>query len=209
MTRDPRIGNPDWVDNWTVGPGLRMEIMDSGGRVWLCHEPVTKERARSLALPNGASPALLGEAIADVAYFSRSPDAEIDGPLDTMEVDGLRFSFVARPRVQHSAAQHSAAQRTVEAVSVLSVDKHHTMLYSAGRTIEVLDFGDGMFAPPAWAGPDRARSEPAEPGWVRRHVKLTNDLIAVIPGPADVVIFADGCGFHGPLPISQLESATR
>ncbi len=199
MTRDPRIGNPDWVDNWTVGPGLRMEIMDSGGRVWLCHEPVTKERARSLALPDGASPSLLGEAVADVAYFSRSPDSEIDGPLDTIEVDGLRFSFVARP----------GGQRTVEAASVLSVDKHHTMLYSAGRTIEVLDFGDGTFAPPAWTSPDRARSEPVEPGWVRRHVELTNDLIAVIPGPADVVIFADRCGFHGPLPISQLESATR
>jgi hypothetical protein len=176
-----------------------MEIIDSNGRVWLCQEPVTTERARGLALPDEASPALLGEGIADVAYFSRSPDADIDGPLDTMEVDGLRFSFVARP----------AGQRRVEGATVLSVDKHHTLLYAAGRTIEVLDFGDGMFAPPAWSGPERERSEPATPGWARREVELMNDLIAVIPSPADVVIFDDGSGFHGPLPISQLESASR
>lgn len=199
MTGDPRLGNPDWYDNWTVGPGLRMEIIDSDGRVWLCHEPVTKERARGLMLPDGASLALVGEAIADAAYFSRSPDAEIDGPLDTMEIDGLRFSFVARPAGQHR----------VEGATVLSVDKHHTMLYAAGRTIEVLDFGDGLFAPPAWSGLDREPSELANQGWVRRKVELTKDLIAVIPSPADVVSFDDGSGFHGPIPISQLESVCR
>lgn len=201
---DPRLGNPDWSDNWTVGPGLRMEIIDNDGRVWLCHEPVTREQARALALPVGVSPTLFGEAIADAAYFSRSPDADVDGPLDTMEVDGLRFSFVARP-----GGQHGIDQRSAEGATVLSVDKHHSLLYAAGRTIEVLDFGDGTFAPPAWTGPDRPRSEPAEPGWFRREVELTDDLIAVIPNPADVVIFGDGFGFHGPVPLSQLESATR
>ncbi len=201
---DPRLGEPDWSDNWTVGTGWRMEIIDSAGRVWLCHEPLTKDQARALVLPTGTSPALFGQAIADAAYFSRSPDADVDGPLDTMEVAGLRFSFVARP-----GGQRSAGQRSVEGATVLTVDKHHSLLYAAGRTIEVLDFGDGTFAPPAWAGPDRPQSQPAEPGWVRREVELTDDLIAVIPNPADVVIFDDGFGFHGPLPLSQLESATR
>ncbi len=196
---DPRLGNTDWSDNWTLGPGLRMEIIDSDGRVWLCHEPVTKEQARGLSLPAGTSRALLGAAIADVAYFSRSPDAEADGPLDAMEVDGLRFAFVARP----------AGQRRIDGATVLAVDKHHTMLYAAGRTIEVLDFGDGTFAPAAWSGPNRERSKPAMPGWERREVELTNDLIAVIPSPADVVIFDDGSGFHGPLPISELDAAAR
>lgn len=196
---DPRLGNPEWVDNWTLGPGLRMEVIDSSGHVWLGNAPVTKAQARDLTLPAGTTPALLGSAIADVAYFNRSPGATVDGPLQSREIDGLRFSFVARP----------AGQRRVEGATVMSIDKHHTMLYAAGRTIEVLDFGDGTFAPPAWLGPDRERSEPAAPGWVRREVELTNDLIAVIPSPADVVIFDDGSGFHGPLPISQLESACR
>jgi len=196
---DARLGNPDWVDNWTVGEGLRTEIIDSDRQVWLCQSPVTKEQATGLSLPAGTAPALLGEAIADVAYFNRSPGATVDGPLDTLEVDGLRFSFVARP----------VGQRRVDGAVIMSIDKHHTMLYAAGRTIEVLDFGDGTFAAPAWSGPDGERSEPVEPGWMRRHVELTNDLIAVIPSPADVVIFDDGSGFHGPLPISQLENACR
>lgn len=196
---DARLGNPDWSDNWTIGPGLRMEIMDSQGRVWLCHEPVTRERALGLSLPDGASRSLLGEAIADVAYFGRSPDANVDGPLDTMEVDGLCFAFVAR----------LDGQRRIEGANVFTADKHHTLLYAAGRTVEVLDFGDGTFAPPAWSGPDRDRSNPVTAGWERRNVELTNDLIARIPSPADVVVFDDGCGFHGPLPISQLESVCR
>ena len=196
---DPRLGNPEWTDNWTVGPGLRFELIDSDGRVWLCHEPVTKEQALGLPLPGGAAPALLGRAIADVASFSRSPGAANVGPLDTMEVDGLRFSFVARP----------GDQRRVESATILSVDKHHTLLYSAGRTIEVLDFGDGTFAAPAWSAPSRERSASTPSGWERRDVHLRNDLIVVIPCPADVVIFDDGFGFHGPLPSSQLESAVR
>lgn len=209
VTRDPRLGNPDWVDNWTVGPGLRFEFIDGDGRVWLCQEPLTKERVRSLQLPDGATPALLGEAIADVAYFGRSPDASVDGPLDTVEVDGLRFSFVARPGKQRRVHQDGVDQHGAEGATVLSVNKHHTMLYAAGRTVEVLDFGDGTFAPPAWAGPDRPPSDTGSAGWVRRSVHLATDLIAAIPAPSEVVIFDDGFGFHGPLPITTLESAQR
>jgi len=197
--RDPRLGHPDWSDNWTVGPGFRMEIIDSDGRVWLCQDPVTKEQARNLALPEGASHALFVAPVADAAFFRRSPDADADGPLDAMELDGLRFSFVAR----------QAGRRQVEGATILSIDKHHSLLYAAGRTIELLDFGDGTFASPAWSRPDHEIGKPAVPGWTRRDVELTDDLIVIIPNPADVVIFADGFGFHGPLALSQLESATR
>lgn len=196
---DTRLGNGEWADNWTLGAGLRMEVIDSNGHVWLANSPVTKTQARDLSLPAGTKPALLGGVIADVAYFNRSPGAVVDGPLESCEIDGLRFTFVARP----------AGQRRVEGATIMWVDKYHTLLYAAGRTIEVLDFGDGTFALPAWSGPDGARSEPAMPGWVRRQVELTDDLIAVIPSPATVVIFDDRFGFHGPLPISQLESACQ
>jgi len=199
---DPRLGNPERVDNWTVGTGLRMEFMDRSGQVWLCHEPVTQERARALSLPDGASLALLGGLVADAAYFSRSPLADVDGPLDTMEVDGLRFAFVARP----------LANERIAGATVLSVDKHHTMLYASGQSIDVLDFGDGTFAPPAWSAPNDApdRGELDLPAkWTLRTVELTSDLIAIIPNPAKVAILKDASGFHGPLPISQLESACR
>ena len=184
-----------------------MEFIDRRGQVWLCQEPVTEERARALSLPNGASLALLGGLVADAAYFSRSPLADGDGPLDTMEVDGLRFSFVARP----------LSNERLAGTAVLSIDKHHTMLYGSGRSIGVLDFGDGTFAPPAWnapnVAPDRDEADRSEldlpKQWSLRAAALTTDLIAVIPNPAKVAILADGSGFHGPLPISQLESACR
>ena len=197
---EPRLGNPEWRDSWTVGLGLRMEVIDQLGQVWLCHEPVTVQQAHGLALPNGASLFGPSRAVADLAYFRRSPGAIADGPLDTMEIDGLRFSFVGRP----------VAVERVEDVTVMSIDKHHTMLYAAGRVIDVLDFGDGSFATPAWASPKQEDAHAPEQrgsdlpnGWALRTAELTDDLAASIPNPAKVAILADGSGFHGPLSMNQ------
>lgn len=196
---DIRLGNSEWRDNWTVGSGLRVEVIDRFGQAWLCQEPVTKERARALALPDGASLFGPGQAVADVAYFSRSPGATVDGPLDTMEIDDLRFSLVGRP----------VAVERVEDVTVMSIDKHHMMLYAAGRVIEVLDFGDGTFATPAWnaANHSGGRSDLDLPnGWALRTAELIGDLVVTIPNPATVAILADGSGFHGPLSMAQLDN---
>ena len=194
---DPRLGNPEWRDNWTVGSGLRMEVIDALSQVWLCQEPVTVEQAHGLALPDGASLFGPGQAVADLAYFRRSPGATADGRLDTMEIDGLRFSFVGRP----------VAVERVEDVTVMSIDKHHTMLYCAGRAIEVLDFGDGTVASPAWTGSEPIVDVDLPNAWTVRTVELDADLIAAIPNPATVVMI-NGFGFHGPLPIAQLEEVS-
>ncbi|MCP4834080.1 MAG: hypothetical protein GY895_04885 [Phycisphaera sp.] len=175
-----------------------MEVIDRLSQVWLCQAPVTTERAHGLALPDGASLFGPGQAVADLAFFRRSPGATDDGRLDTMEIDGLGFSFVGRP----------VAVERVEDVTVMSIDKHHTMLYAAGRAIEVLDFGDGTFATPAWTGSAPIGDVDLPNDWTVRTVELTDDLVAVIPNPATVVM-VDGFGFHGPLPTSQLESACR
>jgi len=207
LATDTRLGKPDWADNWTEGGGgLRVEIIDTATRaVWLCHAPVTYKRARSLPLPKGFSLSGIAHAVADLAYFGRSPGADTEGALDTIEVDGLRFAFVARP-VGFDTITHDGVD-----TSVMTIDKHHTMLYAASRTIEVLDFGDGTVATPAWQSPrpptDRhERVLPA--GWSVRDVVLDDDLIAAIPNPARVAVLSDGAGFHGPLPISQLEGVT-
>ena len=92
----------------------------------------------------------------------------------------------------------------------MSIDKHHTMLYAAGRVIDVLDFGDGSFATPAWASPKQEDAHAPEQrgsdlpnGWALRTAELTDDLAASIPNPAKVAILADGSGFHGPLSMNQ------
>ena len=116
-----------------------------------------------------------------------------------MEIDDLRFSLVGRP----------VAVERVEDVTVMSIDKHHMMLYAAGRVIEVLDFGDGTFATPAWnaANHSGGRSDLDLPnGWALRTAELIGDLVVTIPNPATVAILADGSGFHGPLSMAQLDN---
>lgn len=203
MTRaetDTRLGNPQWTDNWTVGAGLRLEIMETAtADVWLCQTPVEPAKVAALTLADGFTIVGAAPAVADVAYFDRSPDAEEDGPLEVREVDGLRFARVARPVGREAVGSQAM---------LLTVHKHHTMLYAAGRTISVLDLGDGELLTPAWAGPSDAEPElPA--GWSLEHVTLTDDLVARIPDPATVAALADGSGFHGPVPRTSIDEVTR
>jgi hypothetical protein len=187
------MGDSTWVDNWTVGAGgLLMEIMETATRnVWLCHSPVTIERYRSIVLPEGFVASGVGRAVADVAYFRRSPGSGEDGPLETIDVDGLRFAFVARA---------GERENEITEAMVLAVDKHHSMFYAAGRSIEILDFGDGTVATPAF-GPTGAEADdrPLPNGWSIRTVTLGDDLVVEIPNPARVAFFPDGAGYHGPV----------
>lgn len=191
------FGNDAWADNWTRGDGLRVEIMAvATADVWLCQSPVEHDTVRGLAVPEGFRLSGLGTSVADEAYFARSPDAEADGPLDTMQVDGLRFCRVARP-LRHES---------IGTATVVSVHKHHTMRYGAGRVIVVLDLGDGTVLTPAWSG--RPGPQPGVPdGWRVDEVMLTADLVTRIPDPATVAVLADGSGFHGPVGRGLIDEA--
>lgn len=199
--RDARLGNPDWADNWTVGAGLRMEIMDEQtSDVWLGQEPISEAQALSLSLPSGFALSGLAGSVADLAWFSRSPGDECDGPLATMEVDGRRFARVARPLER---------DRTITDAIVLRVDKHHSVLFRSGRTIDVVELGGGRCLVPAWVPGGRSadRDELELPSdWSRHRVDLAADLLVQIPQPATVLIGKDGSGFHGP--VSDLQLAT-
>ncbi|MGI9604106.1 MAG: hypothetical protein ACR2QE_19650 [Acidimicrobiales bacterium] len=195
---NPRSG-PPWDDNWTRGTGLRMEIMDTAtSDVWICQVEVDKDAARALVLPEGFRLSGVAAVMADEAWFDRSPDATEDGPVDTIDVDGLTFARVARPM----------RFDPVGPITVMTIDKHHTMRYRAGRTIELIDRGDGTLLTPAWAsGRDVDRELPD--GWSIIAVTLTSDLVTHIPHPATVAVLGDGSGFHGPLPRAVLDEATR
>lgn len=200
---DAAWGNPDWPDNWTLGSGGRIELMEKATfNVWLCQEPVTADQVAALSIPADFMPALSGAVVADAAFFSRSPDADVDGPLDVREIAGLQFVFVARPVGREPVGERSA---------LMSIDKHHTTVYLAGRTIEILDFGDGTVAVPAWSNPEPNAAAPdpeLAPDWTIRQVELARDLVAVIPTPAKVAFLSDGSGFHGPVPGSVIAHAT-
>lgn len=194
-------GDPSLPHNWTHGVGtVHLEIMDLASRgVWLTQEPVTHERAAALAVPDGFIASGIGEAVADTAYFRRSPGAPADGPVETMVVDGLRFSLVARPGTPETGP---------DGVLVLPVEKHHVVRYAAGRTIEIMDCGDGHDYVPLTAGARRVGADPARPlrprvlpaGWSVRPVRLETDLVVELPCPTRAAFFfASGDSFQGPV----------
>jgi len=201
---DPRLGNPEWSDNWTLGRGLRFELMEAETRrVFICQAEVTATEVGSFEPPAGFGHALAGAARADVAFFARSPGADHDGPLETLELGGRRFAYVARP-IEFDTLASGAVEMTI--------DKHHAMLYRAGRTLDLLDFGDGTVATPAWGSTDPS-AELTDgmllDGWTLRRVRLADDLLTTIPNPARVIVLDQAFGFHGPVDTALIERVTQ
>lgn len=201
---DPRLGTPQWSDNWTLGGGLRFELMEAETRrVFICQTEVTAAEVESFEPPDGFGHALVGATRADLAFFARSPGAELDSPVENVELGGLRFSYVARPvRVD------TLASGAVE----MTIDKHHAMLYRAGRTIDILDFGDGTVATPAWGSTDPSAAltdDMLDASWRLRRARLAEDLLTTIPNPARVIVLDRAFGFHGPVDKAFIEGITQ
>lgn len=204
----PLAGNLAWADNWTRGTGiLHLEIAHAGTMsVWLAQAEITHERAAGLALPEDYVFSGIGRSVADLAYFSRSPGATADGPLETIVVDGVRFSFVARPGMPEPAPEGSPG-----GLIVLPVEKHHRLVYAAGRTIEVMDCGDGFDYVPLTSQARRVESDPERAtrpfkprvlpsGWSVRSVLLESDLVVDLPCPTRAAFFfGSGDSFQGPV----------
>ncbi len=191
---DSRLGNTEWTDNWTLGTGLRFELIEMATqRVYICQGEVSTDELAAFEPPEGFGHALAGQARADMAFFARSPGCDADGPVETAELGGRCFSYIARPN-----GFESLASGAVE----MTIDKHHAMAYRAGRIIEVLDFGDGTVATPAWGSRDPQvvlTDSQLEDGWCLRSVHLVHDLLTFIPNPAQVFVLDRAFGFHGPL----------
>lgn len=204
ITPDPRLGNPEWSDNWTLGRGLRFELIEMATRrVFICQDEITAAEVESFVPPDGFSHALVGAACADMAFFARSPGASDDGPVELRELCGRRFSYVARPMGIDTLASGAVD---------MTIDKHHAVLYRSGRTIDLLDFGDGTSAVPAWGSID-ASVELAggmlADEWTLRRIELTSDLLITIPTPASVVVLDHAFGFHGPVDTTRVDSLTQ
>lgn len=199
VAADPAIGTVEWSDNWTLGPGVRLELVEiATNSVWLCQTVVEHAAVERLDLPAGWLLAGAGAAGADLAFFRRSPGADDDGPLEVRNVAGHRMVRVAVP---------SPVAPLADGVHELSVDKHHTVRFDAGRTIDVLDVGDGTALVPAWTSRREVTSALPDQ-WSSRTVGLARPLVAALPNPARLVI-VDGSGFHGPVPVTSIEEATR
>lgn len=198
------LGNPDWNDNWTYGADTRHgELLQQETRaVWLAQQELTPERYEALDVPEGFLKSGFGRSVADAAYFRRSPGASFDGPVETMEIGGVRFARVARPGVPEPG---------FKGVIVMPVYKYHRVLYTAGRTIEVMDCGDGwdyvqLMADATMPGmPPRDNAATDQPrrmpeGWSSRMLTLRTDLAVELPCPTRITIFPrTGESFQGPV----------
>lgn len=198
------MGNTAWTDNWTHGRDTSHgEILHGDSRaVWLVQQPISAERFDALEVPDGFMKSGIGLSVADVAYFRRSPGEAYDGPLETFDVHGVRFARVARPGVPEPGFQ---------GVIVMPVYKYHRALYAAGRTIEVMDCGDGWDYVQLMAGatmpgmPPRDATVACGPrrlpeGWSVKSVALKSDLAVDLPCPTRITIFPrSGDSFQGPV----------
>ena len=185
--------------NWTVGHDVQVaEIIEGAtGRVWICQAPMTRDEYDALpaGVPDGYAPLGIGRSVADVAYFRRSPGAAEDGPVETQAVGDHTFSFIAIGGDRQSSPR---------GIMVLPVDKHHSMWFRAGRTIEILDIGDGAAHIPqtaevegdGWGGRG-TRTVPD--GWTIREVTLDEPLTVHVDNPAMTYWFGDGSSFQGPV----------
>jgi hypothetical protein len=194
----PRMGNPAWVANWTLA-GLEIlgEIMHPETRsVWLSQHAITHDEYAALQLPEGFMKSGTGRSGHDVAFFRRSPGAAVDGPLETIVIGDRTFARVARP---------GSPEPGFEGLLVLPVYKYHNVMFRAGRTLEIMDCGDGWdYVPQVTEMQGLPGMSPTEQrvlphGWSVREVVLQEDLYVEVPCPARVCLFPSGHSFQGPV----------
>jgi len=177
-------------------PHLRakmMEVMDHAtGEVWMSLDEVTPAQAKALEI--GPRMVKYGPAVSsmDLAWFDRSPGAGADGPLAEREIGGLRFRLVAKPGKFTPLPGGSG----VEAM----VDKHHCVVFAAGRDLEFLINPEGsIFVEQVDALAD---SKPIElpPGFSLRRLTLSKPWVLRAPRPAKAYFFFPSYrSFQGPI----------
>ena len=81
----------------------------------------------------------------------------------------------------------------------VTVHKHHTLIYLAGRVLDWMRLPDGSeYVHVIDGGPDKdALVLPA--GWTTRTEALTRELAIDLPCPGTVFFFANGDSFQGPI----------
>jgi hypothetical protein len=179
--------------NVTVTPReLHMEVFDqASGDVWLCSDPVTREEYKAFAPEPPLVKSGLGTGRMDAAFFTRSPGAAEDGPLEQRVIEGRDFVLVARPELPFETPPAGHPLR-------ITVHKHHVVFFEAGVPLLVVRLPDGRdfvhVVERRFAG---ERSLPE--GWVLRSLVPAGRLRVELPAPTTVFFFSNGESFQGPV----------
>lgn len=173
---------------------LHMEIMDTRVRqVWQVLEPVARDEFQRLVLSPPFVKIGVGRGAMDGSYFRRSPGAETDGPMETMEYAGYLFSLCARPVGEPELPAGPEGPRR------LLVDKHHTVIYRAGSPVRSIEVPDTSRYVQVIEGGSEKTPLALPDGWTLHEEKAEEERIYHLPAPCTVFFFANGDSYQGPV----------
>jgi hypothetical protein len=180
------------------------EFLDTAtATVWQSHLPITPEEWSGLALPEALVKLGLGCGVMDEHWFRCSPGARAPGPVAERMVAGRRFIHCANPPA-------GGGDRPVPAGPArLFVDKHHSLCFHAGSSVQLLQVPDGgEYVQVIEASPDGGgllQDGPTAPtsglpqGWTLRELHLSERTIVHLPNPTEAWFFRDGASYQGPV----------
>jgi hypothetical protein len=187
---------------------LHAELLDlTTGEVWQSHAPLTRAEWDALEPPSELRKVGIGAGVMDAHYFRRSPGAEVDGPVAERDLGGQLFIHCANPPGSGPEVPFANGPR------LLRVDKHHSLIFEAGRELEVIRLPDGrdfvqvIAASPGGEGVLQTGSAPPDlllpEGWALRSEKVANRTTIHLPNPTEAWFFRNGASFQGPVEISR------
>ena len=186
------------------------EVLDlESGTVWQTYLPISKEAYHALDLPKTMIKIGVGTGVMDEHYFRRSPGAAEDGPVSERDIAGLRWFHCANPPEGAKAPDEDGPIKELlskeGAPLYLLVDKHHSLIFEAGREIDVLCAPDGKEYVPVIAGKsDQAPDLSAMPaGWTLRKQQFADRKVIHLPNPAHAWFFKAHGSFQGPVTLSS------
>ena len=125
----------------------------------------------------------------DRMWFRRSPGASLDGPLRKRTIADREFFHCAN-------APSEMGQGNPR---FMRVEKHHTVVYDAGREVQILTTDEGMDLVLVVDGVTGAPTPKLPDGWSLRKILLDAEWIVDLPAPADTWWFEGMVSYQGPV----------
>ncbi len=178
-------------------PGLHIEIIDTSNmQVWQTMANVTYDDYAALQVEAPYRKVGIGGLAAYCSFFRRSPNADSDGAMESMDYGEHHFSRCASPVGAPSFPAGPDGPR------LMSINKHHSIVYTAGRDLHYLESPDGD-AYVHVVGTGQARDALKIPeGWMFRVARIEKETIIHLPCPTSVLFFDTDAGlesYQGPV----------
>jgi len=168
----------------------RCEIVDLSTReVWQDQNPTPRDWWDGLSLEAPLMKAGYGSGNMDRMWFRRSPDADVDGPVRMREIAGRQFFYCAK--VPDDMGEGNPRR--------ILVDKHQTLVYEAGRKVQILEAaecGSFVLVLPGIPGAPTPR---LPEDWKLRDIQVQADWIVDLPAPTETYWFKGMISYQGPI----------